>query len=229
MLDASTKCGSVPLAPVVRRTISDEVLDTIRKAIITGAFAAGDHLAEVALARRLEVSRAPIREAMMQLEREGLLTFDRRGAALVRKFTAADLDEIHSLRLTLESMAARLTCQHFDESFTPRFERNIDQTRAATRLIDLCLLDVEFHDLVMQGAQHSRLYSAWANLRHQIEVWLGRMYPRLETPPDKPRDLTVRHHETILKILRSGNQERAEKIIREHIERWRRRHLRPER
>jgi DNA-binding GntR family transcriptional regulator len=213
---------------VPRRTISDEVLATLRQAIITGAFAAGDHLAEVPLAQQLEVSRAPVREAMMQLEREGLLLFDRRGAALVREFTPADLQEIHSLRMALETMAARLACQRFDESFGARFERNIELTRGAARLIDLSLLDVEFHDLIIQCAQHSRLYSAWTNLRHQIEVWLARMYARLDTPPDKTYGLTVRHHATILKILRSGDQHRAEKVIREHIERWRRRHLKPE-
>ena len=63
-----------------------------------------------ALAQQLGVSRAPVREAMMQLEREGLLTFDKRGAAFVKEFTADDLEEIYSLRLTLETMAARLAC-----------------------------------------------------------------------------------------------------------------------
>lgn len=228
MIDASPKCGEpVGLTPVLRHSVSDEVLRTMRKAIITGAFAAGDHLAEVALAQQLEVSRAPIREAMMQLEREGLLVFDRRGAALVREFTPADLEEIHSLRVPLETMAARLACGRFAPAFLLRFELNIEQTRRASRLIDLSLLDVEFHDLIMQCAQHGRLYDAWANLRHQIEVWLGRMYARLDTPLTKTHRLTVRHHQTILKVLRSGNSERAGKVVQDHIIRWHRRHLKP--
>jgi DNA-binding GntR family transcriptional regulator len=230
MTDASTKSGdAAALAPVLRRTIGEEVVDTIRQAIISGTFAAGEHLAEVALSQQLQVSRAPVREAMMRLEGEGLLIFDRRGAALVRDFTATDLEEIFSLRLALEGMAARLACRHFDADFAAACERNLEKTRGATRLIDLSLLDVEFHDLIMRCARHARLYAAWANLRHQIEVWLGRMYARLDMSPDKTHDLMVRHHGKILQILRSGDAERAEKVIRKHIERWHRRHLKPDR
>jgi DNA-binding GntR family transcriptional regulator len=228
MADASRKLAPPVLGPVSRRTISREVADAMRAAIITGSFAAGDHLAEVALAEQFKVSRAPIREAMLELAGEGLLVFDRRGAARVPDFSGTDLEEIGSLRLTLESMAARLACRNFNGEFQASFEANIEQTRRATRLLDLSMLDVEFHDHIVKCARHSRLYGAWANLRHQIELWLGRMYARLDMPTDKAHGLMVRHHQKILDVLRSGDEDRAEKLVREHIERWHRRHLRPE-
>ena len=93
----STGTSSALFVPLPRRTIGDDVLDTLRKSIIAGAFASGDHIAEGTLAQQLGVSRAPVREAMMQLEREGLLVFNKRGAALVKEFTTEDLDEIFSL------------------------------------------------------------------------------------------------------------------------------------
>jgi DNA-binding GntR family transcriptional regulator len=208
--------------PLPRRTIGDDVLDTLRKSIIAGAFASGDHLAEGALAQQFGVSRAPVREAMMQLEREGLLVFNKRGAALVKEFTAADFEEIFSLRLTLETMAARLACRTWDQTASDRLESNIERTRTATRLLDVTLLDVEFHDLVVQAARHQRLYSSWSNLRHQIEVWLARMQSRLDAPVQKTREATVQHHRGILRALRSGREERALRAAREHIEGWRR-------
>ena len=112
--------GGAPtlLSPLLRRTIGDDVLDTLRKSIIAGAFAPGDHIAEGALAQQLGVSRAPVREAMMQLEREGLLVFDKRGAARVNSFTEGDFEEIFSLRLTLETMAARLASRNWTENDT---------------------------------------------------------------------------------------------------------------
>ncbi len=74
--------GKVPgVEHIVRRALTDEVLATWRKAIVAGAFAPGDHLTETRLAGQLGVSRVPVREAMMVLEREGLLEFDERGAA----------------------------------------------------------------------------------------------------------------------------------------------------
>lgn len=210
------------LSPLPRRTIGDDVLDTLRRSIIAGTFQPGNHLAEGSLAQQLGVSRAPVREAMMQLEREGLLTFDKRGAAFVKEFTAGDLEEIYSLRLTLETMAARLACAQMPEEVAARIEENIEKTRSAKQLLDLTLLDVEFHDLIVQASTHQRLLSAWSGLRHQIEVWLARMQSRLEAPVEKTREATVSHHRGILKALRAGKEERAVTVVREHIEGWRR-------
>jgi DNA-binding GntR family transcriptional regulator len=212
----------VRLHPLPRRTIGDDVLDTLRKAVIAGAFAPGDHIAEGALAQRLAVSRAPVREAMLQLEREGLLTFDRRGAALVKEFTDEDFEEIFLLRLTLETMAARLACRKLSSTDVAKLAANVDRTRSATKLLEVTLLDVEFHDLIVQAARHSRLSACWANLRHQIEVWLARMQGRLEATTHKTRGQTVRHHQKLLAALRSRREAAAEKAMREHIEGWRR-------
>jgi DNA-binding GntR family transcriptional regulator len=217
--------GTIRLTPVARRTIGDDVLDTLRKAVIAGAFAPGDHLAEGSLAQQLGVSRAPVREAMLQLEREGLLGFDRRGAALVKKFTDEDFEEIFSLRLTLETMAARLSCVRLEHDDL-RLEANIGRTRAAGKLLEVTLLDVEFHTLIVESARHSRLNAAWANLRHQIEVWLARMHSRFDASTHRAREETVRHHQRLLAALRSGRAAAAEKAMREHIEGWRRQQTR---
>ena len=213
---------STRLTPLPRRTIGDDVIDTLRKSIIAGAFAPGDHIAEGTLAQQLGVSRAPVREAMMQLEGEGLLVFDKRGAARVKTFTEDDFEEIFSLRLELETMASRLACRDFSEAHGTRIAENIERTRKASRLLELTLLDVEFHDLIVQAARHTRLQACWATLRHQLEFWLARMHSRVEAPVPKTREATVRNHQGLLAALRSGNEARAVKGIREHIEGWRR-------
>ena len=222
---ASTNFAEAPparLTPLPRRTIGDDVIDTLRKSIIAGAFAPGDHIAEGTLAQQLGVSRAPIREAMMQLEGEGLLAFDKRGAARVKTFTEDDFEEIFSLRLELETMASRLACRDFLEADGKRIAENIERTRKASRLLELTLLDVEFHDLIVQAARHTRLQACWATLRHQLEFWLARMHSQGEAPVPKTREATVRNHQGLLAALRSGNEGRAVKGIREHIEGWRR-------
>jgi DNA-binding GntR family transcriptional regulator len=210
------------LLPLPRRTIGDDVLDTLRKSIIAGAFAPGDHIAEGSLAQQFGVSRAPVREAMIQLEREGLLVFDRRGAARVKTFTEDDFEEIFSLRLELETMAARLACKNLSTADEERMADNIERTRSASRLLELTLLDVEFHDLAVQAARHSRLVTCWATLRHQLEFWLARMQSRLAAPVLKTREATARNHQGLLAALRSGHEVRAVKAVREHIEGWRR-------
>lgn len=222
-----TKISSLPIQsasasfkPLARRTLGDDVLETLRRAIIAGHFAPGHHLAEGALAQELGVSRAPVREAMMQLEREGLLLFNKRGAALVKAFTEDDFEEIFTLRLTLETAGARFACRNFDASDAERLEESIARTQAAVRLLEVTLLDVEFHDLVMQAARHTRLYSCWEHLRHQIEVWLARMHSEIEAPPQDTREKTVCHHRDLLESLRSGNEEEAAQAMHDHIESW---------
>ena len=84
------------------------------------------------------------------------------------------------------------------------------------------MLDVEFHDLIVQAARHTRLQACWATLRHQLEFWLARMHSQGEAPVPKTREATVRNHQGLLAALRSGNEARAVKGIREHIEGWRR-------
>ena len=210
------------LKPVLRRSVADDALDHLRKAIIAGAYAPGDHLAEASLADQLDVSRAPVREAMFQLEREGLLIFDRRGAARVREFSEADLEEIFTLRLTLEPTGARMACRHFDASLAAALGANILRTLAATDLLEVTLIDVAFHDIVMQAARHSRLYGCWITLRHQLEYWLSRMQRTAASSGQHTREVTGDCHRKLLRALRSRNEQRAEQAMRTHIEGWRR-------
>jgi DNA-binding GntR family transcriptional regulator len=217
--DERARVSMAPLPSAARRTLGEHVLETLRKAIIAGAFAPGDHLAEGTLAQQFGVSRAPVREAMVQLEREGLLTFDKRGAALVTAFTQSDFLEISSLRLTLETAAARLACRNLTAADVKRLQENIDRMQSATHLLELTLLDVEFHDLIQQGARHKRLYRCWNLVRHQIEVWLARMHSGLDAPTLSTRELTVGHHVHLLESLQAG-EEVAVEAMREHVLSW---------
>src|SRR3954469_5815073 len=133
--------NKAPLEQVVRRALTDQVLTTLRKAIVSGAFTPGDHVPETRMAEQLGVSRVPVREAMMTLEREGLLEFDERGAARVRNFTAADFEEVFSMRIALEPMAARLACRRLQSGDVSALTENIKRMRKTSSLLEMTLLD----------------------------------------------------------------------------------------
>ncbi len=214
--------GKSPLEPVVRRALTDEVLITLRKAIVAGALAPGDHVPETGMAEQLGVSRVPVREAMMTLEREGLLEFDERGAAYVRNFTAADVEEIFTMRLALKPTAARLACRRLQSADVPELDENIRRMRKTSSLLEVTLLEVDFHDLIMQSARHSLLSVCWGNLRSLLRVWLARLH-RLEEGPKETKQLTVKGHVQIVKILQLGDGEAAAEAIRHHLVSWRER------
>jgi len=201
--------------------LTEEVLITLRRAIVSGAFAAGDRLPEAATAAQLGVSRVPVREAMLQLEREGLLRFDSRGGALVRELSAGDFEEIFSLRLHLEPLAAELACRHLSELEADLLEANIARTRRASRLLEVTLLDVEFHDIIMRASRHSRLLQCWQGLKPQLEIWLHRMHRHFEAATRRTRETTVREHARLLDALRSGNPDEAAARMKKHTAGWR--------
>ncbi len=213
--------GSGPLRPIAKKFVVEEVLSTLRKAILSGAFAAEDHLVESRLAVQLGVSRAPVREAMFQLEREGLLAFDSQGAAIVRQLTSVDMEEIYTLRIALEVMAVRLACQRLTALHWEALRANIRQTEAEKSLLNLTLLDMAFHDILVEAAGNSRLQAAWQNLRPQLELWLARLHIRHQTTTKQTRAETARAHRGLLEELALKDPDRAEHRMKQHLDGWR--------
>jgi len=215
---SSETCDHLPTSS---GDLTGEVLVRLRKAVISGAFAPGDRLPEAATAAQLGVSRVPVREAMLQLEREGLLLFDRRGSAFVRELAMEDFEEIFSLRLSLEPLGAGLACERLTELDVELLEANIALTARASRLLEVTLLDVEFHDLIMRASRHSRLLQCWHGLKPQLEVWLHRMHQHYETATRRTRETTVREHARLLGLLRAGRAKVVSAQMRKHTAGWR--------
>jgi DNA-binding GntR family transcriptional regulator len=161
-----------PLAPARRRGLAEEVADRIREAIFTGACAPGAQLREVELARALEVSRGPVREALLRLEREGLVHSAWHRGTSVTTLSAADVAELDSLRGALEHLAvARVVGHATDEDLTAvqRAAERMSRTGDAHAMVRH---DIEFHDAVYAAAHHTRLLHAWDAIRSQVHLFL---------------------------------------------------------
>src|SRR6201996_7164627 len=118
---------------VQRRNLAEEVTTRLREAIVSGQIQPGTPLAEPVLAAEFGASRAPIREALIALEREGLVEFNDRSRTRVRSLAPVDFEEICSMRIALESLAARLAAGRWTEAHTQAIEENIRrQDQAAT-------------------------------------------------------------------------------------------------
>ena len=100
------------LEPIERPGSVEDVTTRIRHAIFAGALAQGERLVEDDLAAKLGVSRAPIRDALKALERDGLVASAGRRGKVVTSLSSRDAWEVYSLRATLEAMAFRLVMEH---------------------------------------------------------------------------------------------------------------------
>lgn len=210
--------GLRAMAPAKRRTLGDEVADRLRDAILSGEFAAGEHLREERLAAMLQVSRGPIRDAFGALERDGLVVLSRHHGATVVELSREDLEEVYSLRIVLETLAARFAVKRAQEADLDRLEAALqdftDGLAGHPSERDAANLDVQFHDAFYQAAHHDRLYVSWSNIRLQVYRFL---LTRNLANPDW-RENMARGHTDILEVLRSRDEDATVATVVQHIQ-----------
>jgi len=216
-LELQAGAPGLPLTPAVKRSLADDVADRLRDAILQGSFKPGEPLREEQLAVMLDVSRGPVRVALVQLEREGLVLVRRHRGATVARLSRSDLDEVYSLRLALEVLAVKRAVRYAtEEDFAA-----LDAVMVAFDMVltrdpsekEVAELDVRFHDLIYRAARHQRLYDCWANLRSQIYIFL---LSRNVANADF-RDVTVNAHADLLAALRARDEARITTLIEEHL------------
>jgi DNA-binding GntR family transcriptional regulator len=205
------------LVPPQKRSLADDIVDRLREAIFNGKFAPNERLREETLAEFLRVSRGPIREALGQLEREGLVVKEPNRGARVARLSRKDLDEVHSLRMALEKLAVReavrnAEARHIEElesvvqAMIAALERGITPQEAAR-------LDVRFHEVLYESTKHQRLQNFWAMLRPQIHVFL---LSRNVVNADF-REHIISGHQAIVDAIRSRDEARAVAVIEDHL------------
>jgi DNA-binding GntR family transcriptional regulator len=204
-----------------RTSLAEGVADQIRGAILRAELPEGAPIAEAQLASRLGTSRGPVREALFQLEREGLVVFSAKGRSRVRTLTPADFEELSTLRLALETMSVARAAERLTPADIAALEDNLRRCEKASTLEDLCRLDIEFHDLVVQAARHERLLICWRTIVHQVEWWLVRNYRKLHAKAGATRPFVMIGQRHLYKALRSGNPKKAVDELTAHIGRWR--------
>ncbi len=163
------------------------------------------------------VSRGPIREALTQLEREGLIVIRRNRGTFVAQLSREDLEEVYTLRDAIERLAVQRATRLADEATLDELQAIVDAIAAAlTRGIneqEAAELDIQFHDLIYRAANHRRLYECWKNLRPQIHiVLLNRNVAAADF-----REYIFSSHQAIADALRQRDEDQAIALIADHL------------
>jgi DNA-binding GntR family transcriptional regulator len=201
----------------VNRGLGVDIAERLRGAILTGMFGPGERLPEEQLAKAMGVSRGPVREALVHLEREGLIVIRRNRGAFVAQLSREDLDEVYTLRVAIERLATERCVAHATEAELDEIQAVVDQI--AQNMIDgiteqvAAELDLQFHDIIYRVGKHKRLYDIWATLRPQIHVLLLNR----NMADDDFRDMVVSSHQDIVDALRARDTERAIAITMDHL------------
>lgn len=205
---------------VDRVRLSQAVFSRLSRAIIAGEFEPGARISEPALSAMLGVSRAPIREALIELELRGLVEFDPTGHTRIPLLTPRDIEEIHAVRLMIDPVAAGLAAERAKPQAFAALEANINATKSAKTLSDVSRLDAEFHDRIIRATGNRRLVLCWNVLRDQFGLWLTQMQLRHEAATHRTRQETVESHRRLLDVIRAGDAKKASEEARRHVAGW---------
>lgn len=157
--------------------LRDRVLAVVRDRIIEQHYRGGQQLTLDELARDLGVSATPVRDALAQLERDGLVRLNARGTAVVRRFTRKDLIEIFDLRLAIEPLAARLATPRLDARARAGLRQKLEAGRTALGAGSVGpALDADraIHEVVIKACDNDRVAAVLKSLAGQVEVFRAR-------------------------------------------------------
>lgn len=199
---------------------TDFAAAALRQEILSGKTSPGDLLAESAVAARLGVSRVPVREALFALEREGFVEFSGTGRAFVKELTPHDFEELYTLRLALEPLAARLAAPSL-KSDARLLEQSIKATVRAKTIMDVTRLDLAFHEIILEASGNARLLKLWRSLRGELELFLGRLQRSKQLQTRGTRAETVGSHEVLVAAFQTKPPAECERLMRLHILSWR--------
>ena len=152
-----------------KETLRANIKDYIQKQIASGVYRPGDRIVETQLAREMNVSQAPVREAVLEMVSQGLLEERPYSGHFVRDMGPAEVEDIYNIRAVVEEYAARRAATLAAEERLAEMEqvlRKMDQNRELDTFIRL---DIEFHTLVMDAAGSPALKRAWSML--QLAEW----------------------------------------------------------
>lgn len=206
----------IQAVPRKSRSLRQQVTETLRRAIVHGELQPGERIIEEDLAERMEISRGPIREALRQLEQEGLIvSFPYRGAVVAEVSTEEVLRVLLPIRVTLEEFAVDHALANFDDADLDRLEAIVDQMARAAEQGDLARvveLDMEFHRLVMSVSGQFHCLQLWDLIAPRIRGLFYRMGPKHDSLLAIPAQ-----HRELLEALRSGDTPHAHAVLLEHI------------
>jgi DNA-binding GntR family transcriptional regulator len=196
------------------RKTSVMVADLIRDGILEGRLRPGERLREDMLAKELDVSRTPVREAIAMLQAEGLLDGHQHRGAQVRSYTPAELEEIYDLRSILEGYAARRAATRITQRDLTRLRTSVERMEKLKPkdLEHLVQQNGIFHDTILQAADSQRLVAMVTQTRalpliYQSYAWY--------TPAQL--SLSLEYHRRVLSALERHDAEQAEYDMRHHL------------
>lgn len=202
-------------------SLSEAVVRYIEDKILSGDMVAGDKINEYAISSELNISRAPIREAMSELQAAGIIEHKPRKSGLVSMFTKEDVDEIFDIRISLEKDIIRLAIvnnyineEHIEnmKQLADNMLKNAEKTDHSSDVFTLNKLDLEFHTYLWDIAKSPRRSRMLHNIFMQLIIALNQNTSTLGKLEDKAKE-----HIEYISALENKDIAKAQDILEKHL------------
>jgi GntR family transcriptional regulator of gluconate operon len=201
-------------------SLGEKISCEIRFKIINGDIVPGTILSENQIATEFGTSRAPSREALKTLANEGLIRLERMGA-VVLGLNATDIEELYDVRFLIENFALQRLLKNYDERKVKMLNEIIDKMKIAAKhynFIEFSYYDVQFHDTIISGANHTRILHLWKNIRHIVlTALLVATKQRFEREKNEIQRL-IDMHKLIVNALITRDKNYTEETLQEHFQ-----------
>jgi DNA-binding GntR family transcriptional regulator len=185
----------------------------LKDRIMTGAFRARDVLSAEEIGKSLGISRMPVREAILQLEAEGLVIFGANRRPMIVALTPKEVVELFEIRIALECLAVERAAEALDAGLMQDLKDQLGRMdRAEADVKKWMQLHAEFHSMIYRAAEMPRLMDEIARLRESIIPYMN-MYINVHKLPEMPGF----EHRTLLDALERRDPLAARSALAEHI------------
>ncbi|EME50648.1 MULTISPECIES: GntR family transcriptional regulator [Rhodococcus] len=197
-----------------KTSLRQQAVAALRSAITSGALAPSSPLVETELSEMLQISRGTLREAMRQLQQEGLISAGARGRLYVRHLDAKEIRDIFAVRAALEALAVRELAELPDRStVVPALREALDvMARAEHDLEARIEADLNFHRILCRLTGNETLMHSWQSLEGSIRMSI--MFAGLEKAVG---NMDVGRHSAIVDAIETGDSDEAAATVRSHM------------
>ncbi|HBE80809.1 MAG TPA: GntR family transcriptional regulator [Firmicutes bacterium] len=204
--------------PMKNNLLHMDVVNEIIEAIVSGELKPGDRIIEQHIAKQMQISRAPVREAIRELVAQGIVRFLPRKGAYIAPLEPEEIRNVYLLRSRLEGLAAFMATSRFSNSDLQILLQLSENMESATKenngkkFIDN---DLKFHDKICQTCENQNLQKMIAGVRIQIQLFM--MISKWNLVAHSQLTKESRTHQPIIQAFLKSDAAQAEQCMREHI------------
>lgn len=200
------------------RSLRGRVFQKLREDILSGVYKEHEELREITIGEELGVSRTPVREALRQLELEGLVTIIPNKGAYVTGITPKDVYDIYKIRSMLEGVCARWATEHITEKQIEELEEVLLlsefhlQKKGEEKAEQVTELDGKFHKVLYEASESRILEHVLSDFHKYVQ-----MARALSVGEKNRAQKSVQEHREILEAIRNRDMDLAEELANRHI------------